>query len=447
MANTYKFYVIITLCAFQVLGNSLPLEKMYSKILNNNKNIPPNEHFTLHVTSKLSMFIDISEENHKLSTVILFNIKWKDKRYSWDHINGTADHSDLEDYLTLDDNLVWRPVPFLHCDKTGGSGRLSKIDGVTYLKSDGTIEWMFSQRLDTYCRANAKFHPFDIQQCLIELSFPDFPYMNVTVLKPDDLCMDERNGNWKITECDLNSRHNYLQFYLQFERISTRPMITLVLPVFTLTSMSPLVFLLPAEAGERTSLSLTTLLAISMYLTIGGDDLPKISDPLALIDIALCFWFVTNACTVLLLILNEKIYEMSERKPIPDWVHRIASLVCKSICQRSLKLSEVNPETKLKTDDEEEHHVIREHRITWKKLSQYLDKFWLIVIYILQFTLVVVVAFYLAYGDQTKSDVLEQKLTGDVFQGQHRKDSFKSTTIQTENEYHFFRVNAKTDYV
>jgi hypothetical protein len=208
--------------------------------------------------------------------------------------------------------------------------------------------------------------------------------------------------------------------------------------------MSPLVFLLPVEVGERTSLSLTTLLAISMYMTIGGDDLPKISDPLALIDIALCFWFVINASTVLLLILNEKIYQMSERKPIPVWVRRIASLVCKSICQRRLKLSEMNPETKLKTDDEEEHHVICEHRITWKKLSQYLDKFCLVVIYVFQFTLVVVVAVYMAYGDQTKLDVLEQKLMGNVFQNQHRKESFKSATMQTENEYHFFRVNSES---
>ena len=96
--------------------------------------------------------------------------------------------------------------------------------------------------------------------------------------------------------------------------------VNIVLPILFLCILNVLVFILPAESGERVSYAITVLLAIAVFMTIISDTLPKKSEPLPLISYFLIIDLIVSALTSLFTILNLRIYHKREGKAFPRWL-------------------------------------------------------------------------------------------------------------------------------
>lgn len=64
---------------------------------------------------------------------------------------------------------------------------------------------------------------------------------------------------------------------LQLKRLSTYFVLNIFVPIILLAMTSPMPFALPAHSGERMSLTVTLLLAFTVYLTIIANDMPQSS--------------------------------------------------------------------------------------------------------------------------------------------------------------------------
>ncbi|XP_060559571.1 5-hydroxytryptamine receptor 3A-like [Ruditapes philippinarum] len=87
-------------------------------------------------------------------------------------------------------------------------------------------------------------------------------------------------------------------------------------PIIFLAYLNNVVFVIPAECGERISYSITVLLAIAVYLTIVGDNLPKTSFPMAYFSYYLLALLITSICITLATIFNLRIYHYTTSDPV-----------------------------------------------------------------------------------------------------------------------------------
>ena len=157
----------------------------------------------------------------------------------------------------------------------------------------------------------------------------------------DDIDLDYlrgEHGTWRLLNTCVKSEVVGITYRatltFRLERKSQYVIVNIVLPILFMCVLNVLVFILPAESGERVSYAITVLLAIAVFMTIISDTLPKKSEPLPLISYFLMIDLIVSALTSLFTILNLRIYHKSEDKPVPRWLSDMYRLLTCS-CRRN----------------------------------------------------------------------------------------------------------------
>lgn len=87
-----------------------------------------------------------------------------------------------------------------------------------------------------------------------------------------------------IDESYYNEVYRQIRFIFYFRRKPLYFITTLIIPCAMLSSLSLLVFLLPAEANEKISLGITILLSFSVFQLLIVNGMPETSDYVPLIS-------------------------------------------------------------------------------------------------------------------------------------------------------------------
>jgi hypothetical protein len=151
--------------------------------------------------------------------------------------------------------------------------------------------------------------------------------------------------------------------------------------------LNVLVFCLPAKSGERVSFAMTVLLAIAVFLTLVGDNMPKTSEPMSTI----CYFLLTNlvlsSLIMIVTIFNLGIYYRSETIPIPRWLtNLVLVLKCKSR-PKSTQVKQIAedgediPENSAKDIKEQIKWALpalqsaedEKYKVTWRDVSKMVD--------------------------------------------------------------------------
>ena len=122
----------------------------------------------------------------------------------------------------------------------------------------------------------------------------------------DQVILDsfEQNPEWTLVKNAVYSGHMKLKFSeetypvtgfsLTLKRVPTYYVYNVIAPVLLLTLLSCLVYVMPAEAGEKVGLQITILLSFSVMLLIMADVTPRAGKTTPQISMCLC-----HVCTVL----------------------------------------------------------------------------------------------------------------------------------------------------
>ena len=103
-----------------------------------------------------------------------------------------------------------------------------------------------------------------------------------------------------------------IRYWLLLRRRSSFYVLNIVLPVLFLSLTTSAVFVLPAEAGEKIGMSITVLLAYSVYLSVIADQLPQTSVHVCYMQVYLS---VLLGITALGVILSVAVLNMHHRSP------------------------------------------------------------------------------------------------------------------------------------
>ena len=166
------------------------------------------------------------------------------------------------------------------------------------LYSDGLVYLFFLTSFTVPCRIDARLFPFDTQHCKATFESWEHPIgeVKITLQNPDEWLAESiskfvDNGVWDLVDIDYQELVNV---YPSGEYsaiaviliISRRPLFyvfTVIIPCGLLSMITLMVFILPAESGEKVSLGINNVLALTLFQQLFSGIMPPTSDKAPLI--------------------------------------------------------------------------------------------------------------------------------------------------------------------
>uniref|UniRef100_A0AAY4A014 Uncharacterized protein n=1 Tax=Denticeps clupeoides TaxID=299321 RepID=A0AAY4A014_9TELE len=279
---------------------------------------------TLQIT--LSQIKDMDERNQVLTTYLWVRQIWHDAYLRWD-----KDEYDGLEVIRIPSSLVWRPdiVLYNNADEEGSSG---PPDTNVVLRYNGEITWDSPAITKSSCKVDVAYFPFDSQQC--NLTFGSWTYNGNQV----DIAMDMDGGDlsdfvenveWEchgmpavknvIMYGCCSDPYPDITFTVLLKRRSSFYFYNLLLPCFLISFLAPLGFYLPADSGEKVSLGVTVLLALTVFQLMVAESMPP-SESVPLIGkyYIATMTMITASTSLTIFIMNIH-FCGAEAKPVPHW--------------------------------------------------------------------------------------------------------------------------------
>ncbi|OWF48381.1 neuronal acetylcholine receptor subunit alpha-6-like [Mizuhopecten yessoensis] len=300
-----------------------------------NKNIRPTESLKEPTLVEMGFSLihikEFEEKPSRLGIIGMLMFEWRDCNMVWDH----RKYGGIKTFL-IPQNDVWKPELFL-------GNAFSSIQPLGFdrlnirVRSDGMMSWIPANVYETPCKADITYYPFDEHTC--SLYFVPWMYLPKTELvlynktaKPDTY-MYSKSGQWELIDTGIrvNTGVSIQEFIvtIKFRRRPLFNIVNILIPASVIGLLITLVFLLPAESGERVGFSITVLLALTVFLTIVSESLPNTSDPnIPRISYLLAGDLVISTLATLCTVLGLRLHHKPEANKVPMWLQYFTCAIC-----------------------------------------------------------------------------------------------------------------------
>ncbi|KAI4901605.1 hypothetical protein NFI96_026404 [Prochilodus magdalenae] len=234
--------------------------------------------------------------------------EWQDYRLTW-----VPEEFDGMKKVRLPSKHIWLPDVVLY-NNADGMYEVSFYSNAV-VSYDGSVFWLPPAIYKSACKIEVKHFPFDQQNCT--LSFRSWTYDRTEVdlvLRADVASMDDftPSGEWDIIALPGRRNENpsdptYVDITYDFI-IRRKPLfytINLIIPCVLITSLAILVFYLPSDCGEKMTLCISVLLALTVFLLLISKivpptslDVPLVGKYLMFTMVLVTFSIVTSVCVL-----------------------------------------------------------------------------------------------------------------------------------------------------
>lgn len=299
---------------------------------------------TVNLGLRLSQLLDMDEKNQIMTTSVWLHQEWYDPRLEWD----PKEYGDLK--LTyIPSNDLWKPDIVLYNNADGDFH--VKLLTKAKVEHNGRITWEPPVIYKSYCPIDIEFFPFDIQECFLKFGLWTYDgslidlqhvcsdkavYINETDEEVIDRGIDIKdvypNAEWDIINVTARRREKFYTccknvFYIDITfNITLRRRIlfyslNLIMPCVSISGLAVLVFYLPSDSGEKITLSISVLLALSVFFLLLSDIMPPTSLVIPMIGKYLLF---TMSVVTLSIFLTVYTLGINFRRPstgsMPVWI-------------------------------------------------------------------------------------------------------------------------------
>ncbi|XP_072839922.2 neuronal acetylcholine receptor subunit alpha-7 isoform X1 [Pogona vitticeps] len=242
---------------------------------------------TVHFTLSLMQIMDVDEKNQVLTTNVWLQMYWYDHYLQWNE----SEYPGVKSLRFLPDH-VWTPDILLY--NSANQDFDSTFHTHVLVNSSGYCQWLPPGILKSTCQIDVRWFPFDTQKC--DLKFGSWTYDGWLLelrMMDADTSGYVANGEWDLVavpgsenkvfyEC---CREPYLDvtFAVTMRRRTLYYALNMLVPCLLLSAMTFLVFLLPADSGEKISLGITVLLSLTVFMLLVAEVMPATSDSIPLI--------------------------------------------------------------------------------------------------------------------------------------------------------------------
>ncbi|MBN3289462.1 ACHA9 protein, partial [Polypterus senegalus] len=282
---------------------------------------------TLRIT--LSQIIDMDERNQILTAYLWIRQVWTDAYLRWN-----KDDYDGLDTIRIPSSYVWRPDIVLYNnadDQFTGSMETNVV-----IRHDGQIMWDSPAITKSSCKVDVSFFPFDGQQC--RLTFGSWTYNGNQIdilngLDSGDLTDFVENVEWEVL--GMPAKKNVIlygccsdpypdvTYTLKLKRRASFYIFNLLIPCIMISFLAPLGFYLPADSGEKVSLGVTVLLALTVFQLLVAESMPPSENVPLIGKYYIATMTLITASTALTIFIMNIHHCGPDAKPVPKWAKTI----------------------------------------------------------------------------------------------------------------------------
>uniref|UniRef100_A0A7N8YE34 Neuronal acetylcholine receptor subunit alpha-7-like n=1 Tax=Mastacembelus armatus TaxID=205130 RepID=A0A7N8YE34_9TELE len=276
----------------------------------------------------LMQVMDVDEKNQILTTNAWLQMQWYDHYLQWNQ----SEYPGVKN-LRFTPTQIWTPDILLYNsahDKFDATFKTNVL-----VNSSGFCEYLPPGIFISTCNVDVRWFPFDIQRC--ELKFGSWTFDGLLLdiqMKEADVSGYMLNGEWDLLEVP-GDRHEVfydccaepypdVTFVVTLRRRTLFYALNLLIPCVLLSSMTLLVFLLPANSGEKISLGITVLLSLTVFMLMVAEIMPATSDSVPLIGQYFASTMVIVGMSVVATVIVLQFHHHNPNSGhMPRWVHLV----------------------------------------------------------------------------------------------------------------------------
>ncbi|XP_002740584.2 neuronal acetylcholine receptor subunit alpha-10-like [Saccoglossus kowalevskii] len=305
----------------------------------------------------VKQMISMDEVSQRLSLSVWLRMLWKDEFLQWNssEYGGTSE-------LTIPLHMVWLPDIKLYNNIDEEFLRIDETMVILY--SDGTVYWLTPAIVKASCRVDLWKFPFDQQSCFFKFGSWSYNGYQMDIVNRSD-SVDTgtflENGEWEIVSAPAQRNVIYygccpwpypdVTFTLVIKRMPLFYVFNLLMPNLLIAGLTLLGFWLPAESGEKITLTITNLLSLIVFHQLvaqtmppTGDSVPIIAQYFASMIVMVCF-----SCVMNVWVLNI-FHTETDTTDLPKWVRFLvfeilAPAVCMGQEKEQNKINQESTET------------------------------------------------------------------------------------------------------
>ncbi|XP_062591429.1 neuronal acetylcholine receptor subunit alpha-2-like [Saccostrea cucullata] len=270
------FIVIMTLWPLTSTSKAEPLNDFPQNYTKNNKQT------VVDISFNVFHLIDIDDRNGKFTVNGYLEMSWID-------LNITTNLEDSPKYFK--ESEIWTPeIRQINHNSRFDSEKM--VDETVMCYRDGSALMVKMDVFTSECQTDFFEFPWDTQKCSIDIvAWGSF--VGETIFKAAENKVNtklyQQNKDWILIDTrisvdfmDFFTKHRTFQvsrakIEFTISRHSSYYVCFLIFPLTLMQFLQILVFWMPWDCGERSSFSVTVLLAIAIYLTLVAEYIPKSS--------------------------------------------------------------------------------------------------------------------------------------------------------------------------
>uniref|UniRef100_A0A665WEG8 Neuronal acetylcholine receptor subunit alpha-7 n=1 Tax=Echeneis naucrates TaxID=173247 RepID=A0A665WEG8_ECHNA len=235
--------------------------------------------------------------------------------------------------LRFPSNLIWVPDILLY---NSADERFDATFHTNVLvNASGSCQYIPPGILKSTCYIDVRWFPFDVQKCDLKFgSWTHDGWLLDLQMMDVDISTYIPNGEWDLVGVPAKRNELYydcckepypdVTFTVTMRRRTLYYGLNLLIPCVLISGLALLVFLLPADSGEKISLGITVLLSLTVFMLLVAEIMPATSDSVPLIAqyFASTMMIVGLSVVVTVLVLQFHHHDPQGGK-MPKWVRVI----------------------------------------------------------------------------------------------------------------------------
>uniref|UniRef100_A0A671SNY2 Neuronal acetylcholine receptor subunit beta-2-like n=1 Tax=Sinocyclocheilus anshuiensis TaxID=1608454 RepID=A0A671SNY2_9TELE len=317
--------ILVTVWCAEVeerLVNYLLSPDRYNKLIRPAVN--KSQQVTIAIQVSLAQLISVNEREQIMTTNCWLTQVWNDYRLMWD----PEEYEGIRK-VRLPSQHIWLPDIVLY-KNADGTYEVSFYSNAV-VSNNGEVAWLPPAIYKSACKIEVRDFPFDQQNCTLKFRSWTYDHTEIDLILLSDFASRDDfkpSGEWDIVS--LPGRKNedpndatYLDITYDFI-IRRKPLfytINLIIPCVLITSLAILVFYLPSDCGEKMTLCISVLLALTVFLLLISKIVPPTSLAVPLIGKYLMFSMVLVTFSIVTSVCVLNVHHRSpSTHTMPKWV-------------------------------------------------------------------------------------------------------------------------------